>query len=146
MKIVGAASAFPNHPYSQKAITAALTEYWLDRLERPELLGRLHANCGVEQRYLAMPIENYSRLDTFGKTNTVWIETAEQLGSTAICRAITPHSIEPQDIDALFFTTVTGISSPSIDALLVNRMTLNPRIKRMPLFGLGCVAGAAGIA
>ena len=146
LKIVGAGSAFPNHVYRQQAIAAALTEFWRDRMERPELLGRLHANCGVEQRHLSMPIERYARMDTFGKTNTVWIETAEQLGSTAICRAITPHNIEPKDIDALFFTTVTGISSPSIDARLVNRMTLNPRIKRMPLFGLGCVAGAAGIA
>jgi alkylresorcinol/alkylpyrone synthase len=146
MKIVGAGSAFPKHVYSQQTITAALTEFWRDRLERPELLGRLHANCGVARRHLSMPIENYARMDTFGKTNTAWIETAEQLGSTAICRAITPHNIEPKDIDALFFTTVTGVSSPSIDARLVNRMTLNPQIKRMPLFGLGCVAGAAGIA
>jgi alkylresorcinol/alkylpyrone synthase len=146
MKIVGAGSAFPNHVYTQQAITAALKHYWQGRLERPESLDRLHANCGVERRHLSLPIEHYARLDTFGKTNTVWIETAEQLGSTAICRAVTPHNIEPQDIDALFFTSVTGISSPSIDARLVNRMKLNPRIKRMPLFGLGCVAGAAGIA
>jgi alkylresorcinol/alkylpyrone synthase len=46
----------------------------------------------------------------------------------------------------LFFVSVTGISSPSIDARLVNRMKLSPHIKRNPIFGLGCVAGAAGIA
>ena len=146
MKIVGAASAFPNHVYSQQAISGALKKIWHDKLQRPELIDRLHAHCGVERRHLSLPIERYERLQTWGQTNSIWIETAEQLGSTAICRAITPHGIEPREIDALFFTSVTGISSPSIDARLVNRMTLNPRIKRMPLFGLGCVAGAAGIA
>ena len=146
MKIVSAASALPNHVYSQRAISAALRETWRERMERPEFLERLHANCGVEKRHLTLPLEQYCKLETFGQTNSVWIEAAEQLGSTAICRAITPHGIEPRDIDALFFTTVTGISSPSIDARLVNRMTLNASIKRMPLFGLGCVAGAAGIA
>src|ERR1044071_7249152 len=144
MKIVSAASAFPNHVYRQQEISALLNETWKGRLANPGALERLHANCGVERRHLSLPLEQYANLRTWGQANNVWIQTAEQLGSTAICRAITPHAIEPREIDALFFTSVTGISSPSIDARLVNRMTLNPRIKRMPLFGLGCVAGAAG--
>ena len=41
--------------------------------------------------------------------------------------------------------SVTGIASPTVDARLVNRMGLSPNIKRVPIFGLGCVAGAAGI-
>jgi alkylresorcinol/alkylpyrone synthase len=49
-------------------------------------------------------------------------------------------------IAALFFVSITGVSSPSIDARLVNRMQLNRNIKRIPIFGLGCVAGAAGLA
>ena len=46
----------------------------------------------------------------------------------------------------LFFVTVTGIATPSIDARLVNRLGLRSDVKRTPIFGLGCVAGAAGIA
>ena len=49
-------------------------------------------------------------------------------------------------IGALYFVSVTGVSSPSMDARLVNRMRLSPAIKRNPIFGLGCVAGAAGLA
>jgi alkylresorcinol/alkylpyrone synthase len=49
-------------------------------------------------------------------------------------------------INAIFFVSVTGVASPSIDARLVNRMQLSPNIKRNPIFGLGCVAGAAGLA
>src|SRR4029077_14699072 len=54
--------------------------------------------------------------------------------------------LKPHDLGALFFTTVTGIASPSIDALLINRMGLPANIRRTPIFGLGCVAGAAGVA
>jgi alkylresorcinol/alkylpyrone synthase len=50
------------------------------------------------------------------------------------------------DVDSLIFVSVTGIATPSIDALLMNRLGLPPRVKRLPIFGLGCVAGAAGIA
>jgi alkylresorcinol/alkylpyrone synthase len=54
--------------------------------------------------------------------------------------------LSPTDIDHVFFTTVTGIASPSIDAKLINRLSMRPDIKRTPLFGLGCVGGVAGVA
>jgi alkylresorcinol/alkylpyrone synthase len=49
-------------------------------------------------------------------------------------------------VDHLFFVSVTGIATPSIDALLVNRLGLRADLKRTPIFGLGCVGGAAGVA
>jgi alkylresorcinol/alkylpyrone synthase len=151
MRIVSAASAFPKHTYSQQAITAALTRLWTnapgnERLEKPELLDRLHSRCGVERRHLVLPLEAYEKIKSWGEANNLWIDAAQHLGMTAICRAIAPYGIEPRDLNALFFVSVTGIASPSIDARLVNRMGLSPNIKRLPIFGLGCVAGAAGIA
>lgn len=71
---------------------------------------------------------------------------AQELGEQALCRALHHAGLETSALGALFFTSVTGISSPSIDALLINRMGLPRNIKRVPIFGLGCVAGAAGIA
>ena len=110
------------------------------------MLARLHRNVAVEGRHLAMPYEKYYDLKTWGCANDVWIEVAQELGEQALCRALHSAGLEASNIGALFFTSVTGISSPSIDALLVNRMGLSPNIKRLPIFGLGCVAGAAGIA
>jgi alkylresorcinol/alkylpyrone synthase len=146
MRIAGAGSAFPQYVYDQQAIVAALKDYWGERLERPELLHRLHSRSGVETRHLVLPTEAYASLDTWGKANSTWIEKGLELGSAAICRAITPLGIQPADIDALYVASVTGIASPSLDAKLINSMGLSPNIKRVPIFGLGCVAGAAGIA
>ncbi|HXB21913.1 MAG TPA: 3-oxoacyl-[acyl-carrier-protein] synthase III C-terminal domain-containing protein [Candidatus Solibacter sp.] len=146
MRIVSAASAFPKHTYSQQAITAALKQRWSEGLQKPGLLDHLHSRCGVEQRHLVLPLEAYDDVKSWGEANNLWINEAQELGMTAICRAITPHGITPHDLDALYFVSVTGIASPSMDARLVNRMGLSPNIKRVPIFGLGCVAGAAGIA
>ncbi|MGZ7029754.1 MAG: type III polyketide synthase [Terriglobales bacterium] len=146
MRIAGAGSAFPQHVYDQQAIVSALKDYWGERLQRPELLERLHARSGVERRHLVLPTEAYVGVDTWGKANSLWIEKAEELGNQAICRAITPLGIAPADIHALYVASVTGIASPSLDAKLINRMGLSPNLKRVPIFGLGCVAGAAGIA
>src|SRR5215469_7420838 len=146
MHIASAESAFPEHYYSQKFLLEQLQQYWGGQLKNPHTLARLHRNVAVEGRHLAMPYEKYYDLKTWGCANNVWIEVAQELGEQALCRALHHADIDASNIGALFFTSVTGISSPSIDALLVNRMRLSPNIKRLPIFGLGCVAGAAGIA
>jgi alkylresorcinol/alkylpyrone synthase len=81
----------------------------------------------------------------FGKMNDMWIQGALELGEKAIQNALDHVGLEPKDISAIFFTSVTGIACPSIDARLVNRMGFRNNTKRTPIFGLGCVAGAAGI-
>ena len=145
MKIISAASAFPKYYYPQELLLTALRNYWADELTRPETLDRLHSRACVDGRHLAFPMEDYYRMQTFGDFNRAWMQAAEDLGSLALCRALTQAGLAPQDIDAIFFVSVTGVCSPSIDAKLVNRMKLSPNIKRVPIFGLGCVAGAAGI-
>lgn len=146
MKIASAASAFPKYYYPQKLLQEKLQEYWGERLRNPQMLARLHRNVEVKGRHLAIPPEKYFGLDTWGKANDVWIEVAQELGEQALCRALHHAGLEPSELRALFFASVTGIASPSIDALLINRMGLPTNIKRVPIFGLGCVAGAAGIA
>ncbi len=146
MKIASAASAFPQNYYPQKFLLEKLQEYWGERLRNPQMLARLHKNVAVDGRHLVLPPEKYYELDTWGKANDVWIESAQKLGEQALCRALHHAGLATTELGALFFTSVTGISSPSIDALLINRMGLPKNIKRVPIFGLGCVAGAAGIA
>ena len=146
MRITGVATAFPPNRYSQQEIYAALGRNWSGKLEKPQVLERLHSRAGVKHRSLALTIPEYENMTTWGQANDAWIRVAEELGEKALCRALHRAGISAAELDALFFVSVTGISSPSIDARLVNRMKLSPQIKRVPIFGLGCVAGAAGIA
>ena len=146
MQIASAASAFPKHYYPQKFLLEQLQQYWGDRLKNPLMLARLHRNVSVEGRHLAMPYEKYYDIHTWGDANNAWIQAAQELGEQALCRALHNAGVDKSALGAIFFVSVTGICSPSIDALLVNRMGLTANIKRMPIFGLGCVAGAAGIA
>src|SRR4029079_4499086 len=69
-----------------------------------------------------------------------------EVGELAVRRALDAAGLEPRDVDHLFFVTVTGIATPSLDARLMNRLGLRPDVRRAPIFGLGCVAGAAGTA
>ncbi|MGB8987088.1 MAG: 3-oxoacyl-[acyl-carrier-protein] synthase III C-terminal domain-containing protein [Candidatus Sulfotelmatobacter sp.] len=146
MKIASAASAFPKHYYSQKVLLERLQDYWGPQLKNPLLLARLHRNVTVDGRYLAVPAEQYVDIKTWGQANDIWIKVAQELGERALCLALHNAGLKTEDLGCLLFTTVTGVASPSIDGMLINRMGLPANIRRTPIFGLGCVAGAAGIA
>jgi alkylresorcinol/alkylpyrone synthase len=146
MRIASAATALPKYRYDQETILQALKFHWADKLEVPDMLDRLHARTGVETRSLALPIEAYPELKSWGEANQIWIDAACELGQSAICDALTRAGLSVNDPAAFFFVSISGVASPSIDAKLVNLMGLNRNIKRVPIFGLGCVAGAAGIA
>ncbi len=145
MRISSAASALPRHYYPQQVLVDAFRRHWGTRLQRFDILEKLHAATQVDGRYLALPIEKYP-LRNWGEANNYWIEASLDLGQQAICRAMQQAGIAAQDIGAFFFVSITGVASPSVDARLMNQMKLSPHTKRVPIFGLGCVAGAAGIA
>jgi alkylresorcinol/alkylpyrone synthase len=148
MRILSAASALPPYYYPQGELIAAFRKHWGKRLERFDILERLHAATQVDGRYLSRPIESYP-LKSWGEANDTWIQMSLALGQQAICRAMREGAqggVLPDDLGAFLFVSITGVASPSIEGRLMNLMSLNPHTKRMPIFGLGCVAGAAGIA
>ena len=145
MQIVSTATAFPPHYFLQEEVVEALKTQWDKGLENSAVLERLHYRTGVSGRYFSLPLDDYPPLNTWGKANDVWIQTAERLGEQAIDCVLKKAGVARDQVGALFFVSVTGVSSPSVDARLVNRMHLSPKIKRNPIFGLGCVAGAAGL-
>jgi alkylresorcinol/alkylpyrone synthase len=146
MRIASVASAFPENYYDQQVLTDALKNDWRHRLANPDILDRLDESMKVEGRYLVHTLDFYENLTTWGQANNAWIDHALELGEEALCKALHAAGMKPKELSAIFVTSVTGIAAPSIDARLVNRMGLSTNIKRIPIFGLGCVAGAAGIA
>jgi len=146
MKIVATTTAFPPYYFTQDEVLAALKTYWDKGMENAAVLERLHSRTGVEGRYFSRPLKDYYDLDTWGKTNDVWIETAEQLGEQALCALLTESKLPPEKIGTIISVSVTGIACPSIEARLINKLRLPTHIKRTPIFGLGCVAGASGLA
>jgi alkylresorcinol/alkylpyrone synthase len=144
VRIASVASAVPEHRFSQNEITAAIKSFWKERLKEPEKLDWLHSRVGVDFRHLAFPLERYP-FASWGEANAAWLEAAEDLGARAIDAALDRAGMSRQDLNALFVISITGIASPSLDARLINRMTLRPDIKRTPIFGVGCAGGAIGL-
>jgi alkylresorcinol/alkylpyrone synthase len=146
VRIAAVGKALPPNYYGQDELLAAFRELWSGRVRNLDRLERLHRNVLVGGRHLALPLEEYHDLETWGDSNNAWIRVAQDVGEAAIRQALERAGLGMDEVDALIFVTVTGVATPSIDARLMNRLGLPPRVKRMPIFGLGCVAGAAGVA
>ena len=144
--IVATSIGFPPHYYTQEELLSVLRGIWADRHPNVGRLERIHRNMLIEGRHLALPLEEYRALSGFAANNTAWIENATDLGEAILCSLLDRARIGAAEISQLTFTTVTGIAVPSIDARLMNRIPFSRNLKRMPLFGLGCAGGAAGVA
>lgn len=132
--------------HTQSEITEMVARTCLPAGADRRVLDRLHASARVSSRHMALPLDDYAKIDGFGAANDVFIEVAGDLGAEAVRGALGTAGLRPEDVDLLLFTSVTGVAAPSVDARLVGRLGLRPDVKRLPVFGLGCVAGAAGVA
>jgi alkylresorcinol/alkylpyrone synthase len=145
-RLVSAVTTLPPRRYEQAEITAAVIE-WLDLSgSKQAALERFHAASGVRSRHMVLPLERYGRLAGFGEANDAFLAGAVELGEHAIKEALAQVDLAPGDVDVLMTVSVTGLGAPSIDARLVSRLGLREDVRRIPVFGLGCVAGAAGVA
>jgi alkylresorcinol/alkylpyrone synthase len=135
----------PNH-VDQETLIGALSAYWGERHFNVGRLADIHRAAQVGGRHLALPLAEYAALDSFGRRNDAFIRVGADVGEAAVRAGLASAGLSPADVDHLWFVTVTGISTPSLDAKLANRLGLPSRVKRTPVFGLGCMAGAAGVA
>jgi len=147
--VVGVLAVSPLLPafrYAQGEITEPLVESLSTDEKTAAVIRRIHGATGVEHRSLVMQLDAYREIEDFTHANRLFREHGLPLAVTATQRALEDAGIQAADVDYVFFTTVTGVGAPSLDVELAQAMGFRSDVKRIPSFGLGCVAGAAGLA
>jgi alkylresorcinol/alkylpyrone synthase len=145
-RIAAVAPVLPAFAYPQTEITAELVPLITSQPSHRAVVERMHAASRISVRHTALPLDQYRTLGSFQERNRTFVEVATDLAERALSAALSEAGLRPEDVDYVLFTSVTGISAPSVDALLVARLGLRPDVKRIPSYGLGCVGGAAGLA
>jgi len=114
----------------------------------PQVDRLIHAfdNTEIITRNFCEPLDYYKVPNTFEERNNEYAEMSLKWSVRAIEECVVKANIRKEDITDILFVSTTGLATPSIDALIINEMRLNPHINRMPIFGLGCGGGVSGMA
>lgn len=149
-KISSISTYKPPYALQQSNIEQLTKELFKDKINQLDRLLQVFENGDIKTRYFCVPLEWHQTEHSFEERNALYIELATKYSVAVIESCLKNNQfletpISPKDIDAIIFVSSTGISTPSIDARVMNHLPFSDRMKRMPIWGLGCAGGAAGI-
>ncbi|MEC4814645.1 MAG: 3-oxoacyl-[acyl-carrier-protein] synthase III C-terminal domain-containing protein [Scytonema sp. PMC 1069.18] len=145
--IVASTTGFPEQYYSQEVLATALRKFCMAMDLDFDLnqIDRFFTNVMIQGRYFALPLDAFYDMPGPGKTVSATIKTAVNLTAGNIQKLLEKTKLDPKEIAQMTSVTLTA-AVPSIDARVMNHVPLSPHLKRFPLFGFGCLGGAAGVA
>src|SRR5215469_13773863 len=144
-RLLGLASAVPPYVLGQEDV--------IDRVKRlfgrSAMLDRLlpvFANSGIRRRYSTVPLDWYGEPHGWAERNRRYVAGALDLLETVTGRVLDTAGVTVGELGGIVTVSTTGIATPSLDALLIERMRLPRALARLPVFGLGCAGGVVGLA
>jgi alkylresorcinol/alkylpyrone synthase len=143
-RLLAVASVVPPYPLEQDAVIERVRRLFGPSADLDRLLP-VFVNAGIRRRFSCVPIEWYDERHGWADRNRVYLDAALDLLETATQTALRRAGRDKDAIGSIVVVSSTGIATPSLDALLVDRMRLRPTMRRLPIFGLGCVGGVIGL-
>ena len=146
IRIQGIGTAVPEHVCDQAYVRNVVENLFSERVENLERLLKVFDHLHIEQRYIARQPDWYSQDRGFGETNDLFAETATKLSMDAAREAISRAAVSTDDFGGIVVASTTGMMTPSLEAYLAQDLGMPMDVVRLPLFGLGCAGGVAGLA
>ena len=113
----------------------------------PELLEKMDVfeHTGIRKRHFVRPLDWFLESHGWAERSTIYREVGLDIMERATRMALERAQLGPREIDGIVFVSTTGIATPSLDARLANKLGMRSDIMRVPMWGLGCVGGVAGL-
>ncbi|MBS4173221.1 3-oxoacyl-[acyl-carrier-protein] synthase III C-terminal domain-containing protein [Bacillus sp. FJAT-49736] len=144
-KIFSIGLGIPDNKIYQTEIMNFAKQLFSDAFRDIERLLPVFQNAEIESRYFTKQLEWYGEDHSFAEKNEIFIENAERLCIKAIEHCLNQKGVEYSEIDAIYTICTSGLSTPSLEARIINRLPFRLNVKRIPIWGLGCVGGASGL-
>jgi alkylresorcinol/alkylpyrone synthase len=145
-RILSVATAVPPYCVPQAEAKAFAKSLFEEDFKNFDRLLPIFDNTQIQTRYLSQPPEWYGRPHTFTECNALYEQQALELSLTAAGQALARADVSPEQVGMVVFVSTTGLATPSLDAKLIQALGLSLHTRRVPLWGLGCAGGVAGLA
>ncbi len=145
--VLAVGTALPPYEVSQDEAATFALRHFEGRLDRHSQLMSIFTNARIAKRHFVAPLEWFSvPHHSLKERNDLYICSAEALGLAAARQALDNANISPHEVDFIVFVSTTGLATPSMDARLIAKLGMRATTKRLPVWGLGCAGGVAGLA
>lgn len=144
--LVSLATSVPRHRLRQDEVTAWARGFFGSRFPGFERLVPAFANAGIDTRYSCVPLDWYSLPHDWPERTALYVESSLDLLERATLDCLDDAGLGVTDVDAVVLVSSTGIATPTLDALLAQRLRMRADLERLPIFGLGCAGGTLGLA
>lgn len=145
-RVLSVGTASPAYSVSQEETKAFAANFFAGSLPALHRLLSAFDNTRIARRQLVRPVSWYAEPHSFAEKNAVYCEAVIELSAQAAAQALDRARLAPSDVDSIVFVSSTGIRTPSVDGALIERLGLPRSTVRLPVWGLGCAGGAAGLA
>jgi alkylresorcinol/alkylpyrone synthase len=143
-RLLALKSAVPPYTLDQSDVSVRAAQLFQGRKDITRLLP-VFENTGIERRYSCVPIDWYAEPHGWSDRTNLYVKNAVALFEKITLDLLEQAKLKREDIDAIVVSSTTGIATPSLDALVVEKMGLRRDIRRLPIFGLGCAGGVVGL-
>lgn len=144
-RLASLAVSVPPVEIRQTDVAAAAKEIFVGRAETFERMRPVYANAGIETRYSSVPLSWYLRPHGWRERHDLFVEAALDLLQRAAADCLAQAGLQPDRVDGIVVVSTTGMTAPSLDARLMERMNFRRNVQRLPIFGLGCAGGVLGL-
>ena len=144
--LLSLATSVPPYRLKQSDVANFCADLFQESFADFERLMPIYGNAAIDSRYSCVPLDWYAEPHGFKECNALYVENALNLLEDAAGRALAQAGLGHEDVDAVISVSSSGIATPSLDALIVERMNLRRDVERLPVFGLGCAGGVIGLA
>jgi alkylresorcinol/alkylpyrone synthase len=144
-RLLALATAVPGFRIEQSTVRDVAGR--LFKLNGPDLqrLLPIYDNAGIRYRHSCVPPEWYLQPHGWIERSRLFVQHAVDLLSEATAKCLAAAGLAAGDIDAVVAVSTTGVATPSLDALMIERLALRRNVRRLPIFGLGCSGGVIGV-
>ncbi len=144
-KIIKVGTADVPHIYNQDVTKEFAFNLFSENSKDISRMIGVFDNALIDTRHFCFPTDWFATQHNVIERSHLFQEHATKLAASSIKDCLEKADADYDDFDHIMFISSTGITTPTIDAHLINELKLDTHIKRTPIWGLGCVAGAVGL-
>lgn len=146
VRLLSLTTAVPPYRLAQGEVAALAPEIFARLGGRLDYLLPVYGNAGIQTRYSCVPMDWYLKPADWKERNALYVESALELLARAAGDCLARAGLDPETVDMLVVVSTTGLSTPSLDARLMEHLAFRRDLQRLPVFGLGCAGGVLGLA